>query len=54
VTWAFVIAATLFGVAAIRTIVHDHHTDRALLPWAWTLLAVAAACIHIGWALFPA
>ena len=53
-TWGLLVAAALLGVAAVRTMLHDHHTDRALMPWAWTLLAVAAACIHIGWALFPA
>lgn len=48
-----VLAALLLTGTAVRTMLHDHQTDRALMPWAWVQLGGSAICVYAGFATAP-
>ncbi len=52
-SWWLCLLALVLAVTAIRTIVHDHQTDRALMPWAWCQVGAGAVCVFAGWATMP-
>ena len=48
--WWLCVAAAVLGVTGVRTILHDHNTDRALMPWGWAQVTGGALCVLGGWA----
>lgn len=43
--------AILLGIAGGRAAIEHHNSDRALMPWAATLLTAAGTCVFMAAAL---